>query len=250
MNFEEDLAKIYDLVYEDKDYEKEVDFIENIFKNTYDNNKPKRVLEIGCGTGSHTKILLERGYEVTAIDVSEDMLKIARKKCECKFRKGDIRNIAIDDEFDACIAMFAVMGYLTKNSDMIKALNNIRKHLKTNGIFIFDVWNGLAVMRILPEQRIKEVENDEIKIIKFAVPDLKSFDHICGISYKLLIKNKKDNTFDEINEKHIVRFYFPQEIAYYLENANFEVLKICPFLDLDGSVDENVWNITVIAKAI
>jgi hypothetical protein len=46
-----------------------------------------------------------------------------------------------------------------------------------------------------------------------------------------------------------MRFYFPQELKYYLENAGFEVLKICPFLDLNGCVDEHVWNIAVIAKA-
>jgi len=54
----------------------------------------------------------------------------------------------------------------------------------------------------------------------------------------------------EINEKHVMRFYFQQELKYYLENAGFEVLKICPFLDLNGRVDEHVWNIAVIAKAV
>ena len=240
-----DYAKYYDLIYKDKDYEKEVDFIENIFWK----NKPKKILEVGCGTGNYTKILLKRGYEVTAIDISEDMLKIARGKCACKFIEGDIRSVSINDKFDACIAMFAVMGYITKNSDITKALNNIRKHLKPNGIFIFDVWNGLAVMRFLPEHRIKEVENDKVRIIRFAIPNLKSFDHICEVNYKLLILNKVDNTFKEINEKHIIRFYFPQEIKYYLENTGFEVLKICPFLGLNGKVDENIWNIAVIARA-
>jgi ubiquinone/menaquinone biosynthesis C-methylase UbiE len=82
INFGE-YAKYYDLIYKDKDYRKEVDFIENIFKITY---KPKSILEIGCGTGSYTKMLLKRGYEVTAVDISDDMLKIARKKCVGKFK--------------------------------------------------------------------------------------------------------------------------------------------------------------------
>ena len=243
-----DYADYYDLIYKDKDYRKEVDFIENIFEigNTH---KPKKILEVGCGTGSYTKILLERGYEVTAVDISKDMLKIAGEKCACKFIKGDIRDITINERFDTCIAMFAVMGYITSNSDIIKALNNIHKHLKPNGIFIFDVWNGLAVMRLLPEQRMKEVENDKIKIVRVAIPNLRAFDHICEVNYKLLILNKAESTVNEINEKHVVRFYFPQEIKYYLENAGFEVLKICPFLDLNGKVDENVWNIAVIARA-
>ena len=241
-----DYADYYDLIYKDKDYVKEVDFLEEIFGE----NKPKNILEVGCGTGNYTKILLERGYEVTAVDISEDMLEIARRKCNCTLIKGDIRDIALNEKFDTCVAMFAVMGYITKNSDIIKALNNIRRHLKPNGIFVFDVWNGLAVMRNLPEQRIKEMENDKIKIVRVAIPNLRAFEHICEVNYKLLILNKEDNTCNEINEKHVVRFYFPQEIKYYLENAGFEVLNICPFLDLNDKVDENIWNTTVIARAV
>jgi len=140
------------------------------------------------------------------------------------------------------------MGYITKNSDIIKALTNIYRHLKPNGVFIFDVWNGLAVMKILPECRMKEVENDKVKVIRIAVPNLRSFDHVCEVNYKLLILNREDNTFSENNEKHMVRFYFPQEINRYLEDAGFDILKLCPFLDLNGKLDENIWNIAVIAR--
>ena len=239
-------AKYYDFIYHDKDYDRECDFIENIFETT---KKPKEILEIGCGTGSYTKILLNRGYKVTGIDISCEMLEIAREKCSAKFIEGDIRTIKIDDKFDCCLAMFAVMGYITKNTDIIKVLINIRKHLKTGGIFIFDVWNGLGVMRILPEQRIKNVENDEVKIVRYAIPNLMAFEHICEVNYKLLILNKKENTYHEINEKHMMRYYFPQEIIYYLEDSGFEMINICPFLNLNGKVDENVWNMCIVAKA-
>jgi SAM-dependent methyltransferase len=253
MSFKE-YAAYYDLIYRDKDYEKDVDFIEDFIEEIFGENvgasNPKKILEVGCGTGNYTKILVDRGYEVTAVDVSEDMLKLASEKCDCEVIKGDIGDITINDKFDTCIAMFAVMGYITENTDIIKALNNIHKHLKPNGIFVFDVWNGLAVLRLLPEQRIKEVENDELKITRFAVPTLSAFEHICEVNYKLIIQNKSDNKLKEINEKHVMRFYFPQELKYYLENAGFEVLKICPFLDLNGRVDEHVWNIAVIARAV
>jgi len=45
-----------------------------------------------------------------------------------------------------------------------------------------------------------------------------------------------------------VRYFFPQEIAHYLDDAGFELLKFCPFLRLGGTVDENEWNVTAIAR--
>ena len=251
MNFEEKLAQIYDLIYRDKNYEKECDFIEEIFKK-YSGRPIKTILDIGCGTGGHAIPLVGKGYNVLGIDISESMVGKAKEKSKnianLDFHVMDMRNFRLDKKFDACIVMFAVMGYMVKNSDIIKALDNIHKHLKPNGIFLFDVWNGLAVMKIPPEQRIKEVENDKIKVVRIATPNLKSSDHICEVNYKLFILDKKTNTFNEINEKHIIRFYFPQKIKYYLENAGFEVLKICPFLELNGKVDENIWNIAIVAK--
>lgn len=243
-SFKEGYANYYDLIYKDKDYEKEVDFLEEIFGT----NKPRNILEVGCGTGNYTRILLERGYDVVGMDVSQDMLKIARSKCKCKLINGDVRYFSLNEKFDACIAMFTVMGYILEDSDIIKALKNVYRHLKIGGIFVFDVWNGLAVMRFLPEQRIKKVENDEIKIVRYAVPNLRAFDHICEVYYTLFVLDKKNNIFNEICEKHVIRFYFPQEIKHYLEDTGFEVLKICPFMDLNGKVDENVWNIAVVAR--
>ncbi|MCK4347317.1 MAG: class I SAM-dependent methyltransferase [Thermoplasmatales archaeon] len=255
MVFEEELAEVYDLIYRDKNYEVECDFIEEIFQK-HSKMHIKSILDAGCGSGGHAIPLTKRGYDVVGFDLSDVMIESAKKKAEKEkitnldLHVMDLRDFQIDDKFDACIAMFAVIGYMTKNSDIIKALNNIRKHLKPDGIFVFDIWNGLTVMRILPEERVKEVENEKVKVIRFAVPALRSFDHICEVNYKVLILNKEKNSFNEINEKHVVRFHFPQEIRYYLENAGFEVLNICPFLGLNGKVDENVWNIAVVAKAI
>jgi SAM-dependent methyltransferase len=239
-------AKFYDLLYKDKDYEREVDFLEKIFLSF---GRPDSVLEVGCGTGNYTQILHRRGYNITGLDISENMIRVARQKCDCAFQVGDIRNVSMGGKFDACIAMFAVMGYMVNNSDMVKALNNIRAHLKTNGLFVFDVWNGLAVMRTLPEVRVKEVEDSKNRVLRIAYPRLEAFSHVCRVDYKLLVLDKNEGTFEEFDETHNVRFYFPQEIKFFLESAGFEVLKVCPFLDFADVVDENVWNMTIIARS-
>lgn len=239
-------AEFYDLLYKDKNYQREADFVEKVFSAF---GKPKSILEVGCGTGNYTRIFFERGYDVSGLDISEKMIVAAKKKCDCAFQIGDLRSFSLGRKFDACVALFAVMGYMVENSDVISALCNIRAHLKQGGLFVFDVWNGLAVLRTLPETRVKEVEDDDRKVVRVARPVLKSFNHLCVVDYTYSVLDKKTQALQELTESHCVRFYFPQEIRFFLEQAGFEVLKICPFLDFSGVVDETVWNMAVIARA-
>ena len=253
MSFGEGLARIYDLIYEDKDYEGECDFVGEIFKR-FSPHPIETILDGGCGTGGHVIPLARRGYKVTGFDSSETMIKHAKEKTAesnltLDFQVGDLRNFNLNKKFDACICMFAVMNYLTKTKDLIKALRNIRRHLKKGALFTFDFWNGLAVLRILPSVRVKVVQDKEMRVIRLAEPELDAFNHLCHIHYRFIV-NKGSTLVDEIFETHTVRYYFPQEIAYHLEDTGFGVLKICPFLDLDGKADENVWNATVIAKVV
>ncbi len=249
----EKYAEYYDLIYKDKDYGAECDFIEEIFEK-YSVNLVRTILEAGCGSGGHAIPLEKRGYDVVGFDRSDAMLRRAKKKTEKEGIKNldlynmDLCNFKLNNKFDAAICMFAVMGYLTKTQDIQKALANVREHLKDGSLFIFDFWNGLAVIRILPSNRVKIMEDDEKKLIRIVEPELDAFSHICNVNYRLIII-ENNTVVDEVKETHEVRFYFPQEMVHYLEDAGFEVLKICPFLDLNGKVDENAWNIAVIAKA-
>ncbi len=240
------LAAYYDLIYKDKNYEQEANFIEQCFaKHSF---KPKKILEVGCGTGNYSKIFSKKGYDVTGVDSSEEMLTIARKKCPCSFIRGDIKSVSLLEKFDCCLALFNVIGYVTDNSSITKTLTKIRSHLRRGALFIFDVWNGLAVVRHLPENRVKKVENSQTTLVRYAYPTLKSVNHICEVNYKIVIKEKQPPQSSEFREKHLVRFFFPQEIKHYIEENGFQTLNICPFMDLDGKVTEDVWNMTIIAK--
>jgi len=240
-------AQYYDLLYSDKNYVKEADFIQNCL--TY-YSSARTILELGCGTGSYTKIFSDKGYKVTGIDISAKMLEIARKKSKATFLNLDMRNFLLSERFDCCLALFAVLGYVTSNSDVEKVFKNVRRHLNLNGLFIFDIWNGLAVMFNLPENRVKKVESESVKISRTAQPILKAIDHTCEVDYQLVIEEKKTQIFKTFNEKHLVRFFFPKEIEYYLANTGFELLRFCPFLEFNTKITENAWNMTIIAKAV
>jgi SAM-dependent methyltransferase len=244
-------ANYYDLLYQDKNYEEECDFIEEALKK-YSGIKVKSILELGSGTGGHAIPLAKRKYEMTGIDASEPMLKIAKQKIaklglKMDLQLCDIRNFEFARRFDAVICMFAVFNYITETGDIIKTLQKVKKHLKKGGLFIIDIWNGLAVMRILPSTRVKIIENGKTKIIRTVEPELDAVNHLCRNHYTMLIL-EKDRVAEEIKETHVMRYLFPQEIKHHLELAGFEVLKMCEFPKMDGPVNENIWNIALISR--
>jgi SAM-dependent methyltransferase len=242
----------YDIIYGDKDYNGECDFVERIFQ-TYSPKPIKTILDAGCGTGGHSLVLASRGYRITGIDASPVMIKRARQKArvhdtDLTFHRLDIRNFDLKTKYDACISMFAVIDYLTKTEDILKAFRNMRRHLKPDSLFVFDFWNGLAVLTVLPSVRVKVMEADGTRVIRTVHPELDVLRHTCRSHYDVMV-TRGNTIVDEFKETHEVRYFFPQEMAHYLDDAGFELLKLSPFLDLDGEVNENEWNITAIARA-
>ena len=154
MSIFQSYAHYYDVLYSEKDYAAECDFLESIL-GKYSDKATKTILDLGCGTGDHALTLGARGYEITGVDMSSEMLEIGRRKAEKKgvdiqFYEGDIREIALNQKFDAAISMFAVMSHQVTNKDLISAFKAASRHLKRNGLFIFDIWFGPAVLRQKP----------------------------------------------------------------------------------------------------
>ena len=251
MNVFKDYADFYDSLYEDKNYREECNFVKHVFE-TYSEKEVKSILDLGCGTGSHALPFADMGYAVTGVDLSETMLDIARKKVadqkkEIIFVQQDVRHLDLHQRFDAAVAMFAVMGYQTTNQDLEDTLTSVHRHLNTGGLFIFDVWFGPAVLMQKPSDRVKIIEHKAKKIIRFAHPVLNVMNHTVEVNYTVL-EIAGDRVLTETKESHLMRFFFYQELKYFLERNGFEMLKICPFMDLDEKVDETCWNVSVVCK--
>jgi SAM-dependent methyltransferase len=244
-------GKYYDMLYKDKDYEGECDFLEVVFRKYGD--VPSSILDAGCGTGGHAVVLAQRGYEVTGIDQSEIMIDIAQEKAaqqgvDADFLAMNIIDFKLEKKFDACISMFATINYVTTNEELQTCLGSISRHLKPGALFIFDYWNGPAVLTLKPSIRVKTVESNGMRLIRIATPSLDAVHHLCRVSYDCVVLEGR-RLIDEFKEEHVVRFLFPEEVRHYLEENGFDLLGIFPFLDLDGRIDETVWNAVAVAKA-
>ncbi|MFQ5920080.1 MAG: class I SAM-dependent DNA methyltransferase, partial [Thermoplasmata archaeon] len=138
-------APYYDLIYGPiVNYERETDLLERIFAD-HAARPVHKVLDLGCGTGNHSTLLAERGYEVLGLDRNEAFIRIAQKKARAldrppRFVVGDMRDLGDVGHFDALISMFGAFGHVAR-ADARETLRGFRKALHPGGVLAFEWWN-------------------------------------------------------------------------------------------------------------
>jgi SAM-dependent methyltransferase len=248
--FSKEYAGVYDPLYQDKDYEKECDRIEALFQAC--GCCPKTVLDLGCGTGGHALVLAKRGYKVTGVDRSPDMLDIARRKArdtgvDVEFIAGDIAAFGLERKFDAVISMFAVMCYQVTNSAVSAVCRRAKEALVPGGLFMFDYWHGPAVIAERPARRTKVADGPGgQKITRRTEPEWDLADNI--VKVHITTHAETANRVSETCETHVMRYFFPQEIRSFLASAGFSDIGLYPFPDMHRPLSEKDWNILVVGR--
>lgn len=130
------MANLYDKFYINKNYSKEVDFIKTFIK---DGNA--KILDAGCGTGNHAKILHDLGYDVMGFDKSQEMVDIANSKLKNHFFVCDLLNYGYREKYDLIISFFAVFNHLKNYKELKIVLQNLKSSLKDKGTIIIDLHN-------------------------------------------------------------------------------------------------------------
>ncbi|WP_431854897.1 class I SAM-dependent DNA methyltransferase [Azospirillum sp.] len=250
--FGDDYAAAYDALYRDKDYEAECDLIERLL-DAHGAGGPRRLLDLGCGTGNHAIPLARRGHAVVGVDRSAPMLAQARAKgahtpSPPEFHLGDLRDIDLGRRFDAVVMMFAVLGYQHGNVDLLAALGMVRRHLEPGGLFVFDVWNGLAVLNDRPGQRVRTVPTAGGRIVRTTDSRLDVVRQLCHVRFGLM-RIEGDRIASEGEEVHTMRFFFPQELDLALGAAGLRLLDLRRFPDGEAPADEQAWTVVGVARA-
>jgi SAM-dependent methyltransferase len=242
MNFEK-YARFYELFNQEKDYEAEVDYIIGLITQ-YAPGAPRSVLELGMGTGGHARILQEKGFEVTGIERSAEMERLARENgVECVL--GDISQADLEREFDVVISLFHVISYLTGQDDLGNTFRLTNRHLKNGGLFIFDTWFTDAVEIQKPERREKTVEFEGFKVKRVAEPVSYQDRKLVEVEYKFSLIGPDEVEIDSWLESHPMRHFSIAEIETLAKSNGFELLKVEEFIS--GAVpSDKTWGVCFI----
>jgi SAM-dependent methyltransferase len=245
-----DYARYYNLLYRDKDYVGETEYVASLLQRF--RPEANSIIELGSGTGRHACLLSRKGYVVHGIELSSEMLVQARSLSpdndNLTFSQGDIRNIRLQTTFDAALSLFHVISYQTTNSDLLAAFRTAREHLSSGGIFIFDCWYGPAVLTERPSVRIKRVADEEIEVTRFVEPKLHPNSNLVDVHYHVFVRDKATNAVNELRETHRMRYLFQPEIELLLEQAGFRLVH-CEEWMTGKTVGTLTWGVCFIAQA-
>ncbi|NLU35769.1 MAG: methyltransferase domain-containing protein [Clostridiales bacterium] len=215
----QEFAYLYDKLMKNVDYQRWADHIEEIFRKN--GRKPETVVDLGCGTGAVTNILAERGYQVTGVDISEDMLFVAREKArksglQVSYICQDMTELTLHRPVDAIICMCDGFNYILEEAKLKQTFQRIYQYLNPGGILVFDISTYYKLASILGNNTMAD-SDEEISFIWF-----NNFDRQSRILEMNLTFFKKENgLYKRADETHYQRAYYTEEITALLQESGF-----------------------------
>lgn len=193
----ENFAKIYDKMMEYQEYPLWVDLIKHLTNEKTVNN----VLDMGCGTGELAILLDDAGYQVTGVDISEEMLIIARDKAinngkKIDFINDDMRSFKTDKKFDLITCFFDTINHLLTVEDLEIALKNLYENLYDGGILIYDIVNREFMNEMFPGGVYVDERED---MTVFWAHEYDKYDDIDYIDTQFFVK-RDDGLYEKIEE--------------------------------------------------
>lgn len=199
--------------------EKQVQFIEKIIKLN------GLVLDLACGTGRHDISLSKEGYDIVGLDISPNLLKIAKSRLSSiQVVRADMRHLPFKSgAFVAAVSMDTSFGYLPAEKDDMQSLRELHETLKQNGTIIVDVFNRERLMKkysVKPSANSNPREYPSFYLSQKRTVD-ENGEKLCDL---WVICDKVDGKTRSF--KHIARLYTFERLQELLEEAGFAVKQV------------------------
>ncbi len=219
------LAQIYDELMAQVDHAEWADFMMRMVKEQGED--PIHILELGCGTGNITKELLLMNYEVVGIDVSDEMLDIAREKTE-RFGNRIIlinQDITMLDfevyEIDCVLAANDTFNYITDPAKLKSLLDYLYPRIKKGGQLVFDISSEWKLKNVLENNTFGESFDDMVYLWENFYNEEERI-----LTMEINIFSKEGDHYRRDTETHRQRAYSEREMIRMLEEVGFRNIRV------------------------
>ena len=218
-----ELAQSYDRLTNDVDYGATVDFYFEILQK--EGLQPRTALDLACGTGSVALLLAQKGMQVTAVDMSWEMLMVAQQKAAeadvyPQFACQRLQQLRLPRAVDLAVCALDSIDYILDPRDCQEAIRRVYKALNPGGCFIFDV-NTPEKLRAMDGQVFLD-EDDDVYCVWRGEFDEET--NIC--SYGMDLFQRKGTVWHRSFEEHREYAYSAEQLVGYLKNAGFTSIAV------------------------
>ena len=197
--------------------------------------QPRRILELGCGTGSITAALAERGLEVLGVDISPAMISHAREKAArygypVEFAVQDIRELNLPGQrWEIAVAACDTLNYLVTAEDFRRAAAAVCRHLEEGGLFLFDLNSEIKLREVYGSNSYADLQED---FAYFWDNHFDDQEQVCTMDLTFFISGP-GGTYRRVRERHVQKLWLPNQVESFLAEAGFEMLGCYGFLTTD-----------------
>ena len=236
------LAPFYDNFNGDIDYSQWADFIEKIIEREYTDGNPELILDLGAGTGSMTIELAKRGYDMTGVDYSTDMLDVARERAseegiseKILWLYQDMREFELYGTVDVALCCLDGINHLTGRSDLDKCFKLVHNYLNPNGLFVFDV-NGKYKFENIYGDETYVMESDDAYCVWQNYYNRKT--HICDF-YITLFKECDGGKYERFEDVQREKMYTLKYLKQALLRNSMEFIGAYSDFNFKDASDED-----------
>lgn len=261
MDSYQDFAYVYDEFMDETPYEMWCERIQSLIEK-YGVSKPVRnsgdvleseknlVVDLGCGTGTLTEMLYEKGYDMVGVDNSDSMLSVAMDKkrasgSEILYLLQDMRELELYSTVGTVVSVCDSINYILEEDELLEVFKLVNNYLYSGGIFVFDFNTDYKYGQVIGDTTIAE-NRDDCSFIWENYYDEESA--INEYEVTIFVK-EEDDLFRKFTETHFQKGYTAKKIANLIEKAGMELV-VMKDADTDGDITDESERIYVVAKEV
>jgi hypothetical protein len=151
--------------------------------------------------------------------------------------------------FDAAYCLFDSIGYVVTNEALAHVFRGIHKHLRADGLFVFEFWHAAAMLRHYDPLRVRRWETDNGTVLRISETTLDYARQLSNVLYSIY-ELKSDGTYSSLTELHVNRYFLVQEMAAFLTAGGFEPVKWFAGFTTDENISDKTWHVVAVARRV